>query len=70
VRQGIYNMNAAKMTELADNIVHLADRLRDDVSNERERRPLFDDIFTLRRSLGTLEHELLDPEPDNLGDAC
>jgi hypothetical protein len=58
------------MTELADNIVNLADRLRTDVSEEREKRPLYDDIFILRRSLGTLEQELLSPETDTLGDAC
>jgi hypothetical protein len=58
------------MTELAENIVDLADRLRADVSQEREKRPLYDDIFTLRRSLGTLEQELLSPDTNTLGDAC
>jgi hypothetical protein len=63
-------MNATRMTELAENIVNLADRLRSDVAEERARRPLYDDIFTLRRSLNTLEQELLTPESDSLGDAC
>jgi hypothetical protein len=63
-------MNATRMTELVDNIVNLADRLRADVFEEREKRPLYDDIFTLRRSLSTLEQELVTPESDTLGDAC
>jgi hypothetical protein len=53
----------------ANRIHDLADRLREDM-HEQKRRPTLTDIWEMERMLTTLEYEMLDGEGCATGDAC
>ena len=68
--QGVPSMNTAKTSEIADEIVSAADRLRTDVQEEKETQDVFRDLHALRRSVETLERQVREGPWSVRGDAC
>jgi len=63
-------VNSSKVVWLAENVVDLAERLKEDVYCDQPKRELFQDMFTLRRSVEQLEQQVRDSASDTIGDAC
>lgn len=63
-------MDSGRTTQLVEEIVEIADRLRNDVHEDHESRELFHEIYSLRRSVETLEREVRGDEWSAQGDAC
>jgi hypothetical protein len=63
-------MDSGRTTQLVEEIVEIADRLRNDVHEDHESRELFREIYSLRRSVETLEREVRGDQWSTQGDAC
>jgi hypothetical protein len=56
--------------KLADVVVSIAEQLKDELQQKRPRGEVFQEIFTLRRSLERLEQEVREAPATTLGEAC
>ena len=63
-------MNVAHAVELADDVVSIVEQLKTEIEAGRPKREVYQDLFTLRRSVEQLEWEVRDVDLDMLGDAC
>lgn len=63
-------MNMSEAIRLTDDVVGIAEQLKEDLAHEHPRKEVFQELFSLRRSVEQLERKVRDTELDAVGDAC
>lgn len=63
-------MHAPEAVRLADEVADIAGHLKENLERDLPRGEVFQEIFTLRRSVERLEQQVREGEIDTLGDAC
>ncbi len=63
-------MKVVRVAALVDDVTDIAEQLKTEVVKGGPRRETFQQLYSLRRSVETLEREVRDEYVDASGDAC
>jgi hypothetical protein len=63
-------MKTQEAVKIVDDLAGIADRIKHEIVTSSPKRVVFQEIYTLRRSVEKLEREVRDRDTDTLGEAC